>query len=241
MGSKEFIQGIPRYCLWLKDAPPEDLRRMPHVTRRIRLVAAHREESPREATQNLPPAHFGEDRQPSRRYLMIPSASSERRAYIPMGFQEPDVIASNLCLTIEDATMYDFGILSSVMHMAWVRTVAGRLESRYRYSNQIVYNNFPWPQNVSDSARQRVITCANEIIAARARYRDSTLADLYDPDVMPQPLRQAHHDLDRAVDACYRRAAFESEIQRTIFLLELFRSLDVPLVRVATRRRRAGR
>lgn len=240
MGSKEFIQGKVRYCLWLKDARPEDLRRMAHVTRRIRLVAAHRSQSDREATRDLPPSLFGEDRQPTRPYLMIPSASSERRVYIPMAFQEPEIIASNLCLTVEDATMFHLGVLSSSMHMAWVRTVAGRLESRYRYSNQIVYNNFPWPQDVNDASRQRVVSCANGVIEARQQYPDSTLADLYDPDVMPQSLRQAHRELDRAVDLCYRRAAFDSEMQRILYLFDLYRTLDAPLARVRQRRRKGN-
>jgi hypothetical protein len=239
-GSKEFLQGGVRYCLWLKGADPQQLRRMPLVTRRIRLVAAHRAASLRETTQALPPSLFGEDRQPTRRYLMIPSVSSERRAYIPMEFQEPEVVASNLCLTVEDATMFHFGVLSSEMHMAWVRTVAGRLESRYRYSNQIVYNTFPWPQEVSDAAHRRVTQCAEAVLAARRAHPNATLADLYDPDVMPAPLATAHRSLDRAVDACYRRAGFDSEIQRVIYLFELYRQLDAPLVRIAGRRRRGA-
>ena len=237
-GSREFIQGGLRYCLWLKDANPQELRRMPNVTRRIRLVAAHRAASQRETTQGLPPSMFGEDRQPTRRYLLIPRVSSERRIYIPMDFQEPDIIASDACLTVEDATMFHFGVLSSEMHMAWVRTVAGRLESRYRYSNQIVYNTFPWPQEVSETAHRRVTQCAEAVLAARRARPDATLADLYDPDVMPAPLAQAHRALDRAVDACYRRAGFDSEIQRVIYLFELYRQLDAPLVRVSGRRRR---
>jgi hypothetical protein len=235
-GSKEFIQGGARYCLWLKDADPQELRRMPLVVRRIRLVAEYRARSVRETTQGLSPFLFGEDRQPTRQFLMIPSVSSERRKYIPMDFQKPRVVASNLCLTIEDATMFHFGILSSEMHMAWVRTVAGRLESRYRYSNQIVYNTFPWPQEVSDTAHRRVTKCAEAVLAARRVRPDATLADLYDPDVMPAPLTQAHRALDRAVDACYRRVGFDSEIQRIIYLFELYRRLDAPLVRIIGRR-----
>jgi hypothetical protein len=237
-GSKEFIQGEVRYCLWLKDANPQELRQMPNVTRRIRLVAAHRTESRREATQGLPPSLFGEDRQPTRRYLMIPRVSSERRTYIPMDFQDPEVIASDACLTIEDATIFHFGILTSEMHMAWVRTVAGRLKGDYRYSNQIVYNTFPWPQDVSETAHHRVTECAEAVVAARRAYADLTLADLYDPDVMPERLARAHHSLDRAVDACYRRAGFDSEIQRVTYLFELYRRLDAPLVKMSGRRRR---
>jgi hypothetical protein len=155
-----------------------------------------------------------------------------------MGFQEPEVIASNLCLTVEDATMFHFGVLSSQMHMAWIKTVAGRLESRYRYSNQVVYNTFPWPQNVSETAHRRVIECAEDVLTARRAFPNATLADLYDPDVMPEPLSLAHRALDRAVDACYRRAGFDSEIQRVIYLFELYGQLDAPLVRISGRRRR---
>jgi hypothetical protein len=156
-----------------------------------------------------------------------------------MAFQEPDVVASNLCLTVEDATIFHFGVLSSEMHMAWIRTVAGRLEARYRYSNQIVYNTFPWPQDISDAAHRRVTECAEAVLAARRAHPNATLADLYDPDVMPVTLTQAHRSLDRAVDACYRRAGFDSEIQRVIYLFELYGRLDAPLVRVSGRRRRA--
>jgi hypothetical protein len=124
------------------------------------------------------------------------------------------------------------------MHMAWVRTVAGRLKGDYRYSNQIVYNTFPWPQDVSETAHHRVTECAEAVVAARRAYADLTLADLYDPDVMPERLARAHHSLDRAVDACYRRAGFDSEIQRVTYLFELYRRLDAPLVKMSGRRRR---
>jgi hypothetical protein len=152
--------------------------------------------------------------------------------------QRPSVVASNACLTVEDATMFHFGVLTSEMHMAWIRTVAGRLKGDYRYSNQIVYNTFPWPQEVSETAHRRVSQCAEAVLAARRARPNATLADLYDPDVMPAPLAQAHRSLDRAVDACYRRAGFDSEIQRVIYLFELYRQLDAPLVRVSGRRRR---
>jgi hypothetical protein len=237
VGSKEFIQGMVRYCLWLKDADPQDLRRMPQVTRRIRLVASYRTASTRTTTQSLPPSLFGEDRQPTRRYLIIPSVSSERRTYIPMAFQEPDIIASNLCLTVEDATVFQFGVLSSVMHMAWVRTVGGRLKGDYRYSNRIIYNTFPWPQNIVEANHRRVTEAAESVLAARSKFPNASLADLYDPDVMPDVLARAHRALDRAVDACYRRTPFDSEIQRAIYLFEQYGRLDAPLARPNRRRR----
>lgn len=162
VGSREFINGIERYCLWLKGASPNELRRLPHVLRRIEAVAQHRRESDREQTRNLSatPTLFGEDRQPESRYILIPSASSENRRYIPIGFMEPEVIASNLCLTIAGGDLFTFGVLTSSLHMAWVRTTAGRLKGDYRYSNKIVYNNFPWPREVTDRARQRVVDAA---------------------------------------------------------------------------------
>ncbi len=183
VGSNEFIKGIQRYCLWLRGASPAELHRLPQVLRRVQRVAEHRRESPREQTQDLAatPTLFGEDRQPDTRYILIPSASSERRNYIPIGFMEPEVIVSNLCLTIQGGDLYTFGVLTSALHMAWVRTVGGRLEGRYRYSNNVVYNNFPWPRQVSDRQRQRVVNAAQEILDARARYPDSTFTVLYDP------------------------------------------------------------
>lgn len=240
LGSHEFINGERRYCLWLKNADPAVLRRMPHVMHRVRLVAQHRNDSDRETTRDLAaqPTLFGEDRQPNTRYLMIPSVSSERRRYIPMGFQQPEVIASNLCLTVEGADLFHFGVLSSAMHMAWVRTVAGRLKGDYRYSNKIVYNNFPWPMEVTDPARQRVVDCAQDVLNARSRFPEQTLADLYDPDVMPIDLVNAHRGLDRAVDACYRRAAFGSDLERVQYLFELYGRLTAPLTATARRVRR---
>ena len=174
----------------------------------------------------------------------------------------PEVIASNLCLIIPNATLYHFGILSSTMHNAWMRTVCGRLESRYRYSAGIVYNNFPWPQTPSDvgagharevpenkniagmarSYRDRVETAAQAVLDARAQFPQSTLADLYDPLTMPPVLVKAHQALDRAVDACYRKAAFTSDAQRVEFLFERYQQLTslLPMEKKPVRRKRQG-
>ena len=232
LGSEEFINGINRYCLWLRDVNPAELRRMPHVLARVDAVRQHRQHSERAQTRELAatPSLFGEDRQPDVRYLLIPSVSSERRRYIPMALMEPNVIASNLCLTVSGADMFHFGVLSSAMQMAWVRLVAGRLEGRYRYSNQIVYNNFPWPQNASERQRQRVVDAADIVLTTRARYPGTTLADLYDPLTMPPDLVQAHEALDRAVDLCYRAAAFGSEAERQESLLRLYSGYSAPLM-----------
>jgi hypothetical protein len=240
VGSREFINGIERYCLWLKGASPIELRRLPHVLRRIEAVAQHRRESDREQTRNLAatPTLFGEDRQPESRYILIPSASSENRRYIPMGFVEPEVIASNLCLTIAGGDLFTFGVVTSSLHMAWMRTVAGRLEGRYRYSNNIVYNNFPWPREVTDRARQRVVDAAQRLLDVRARYSDATLADLYDPLTMPPDMRGAHEELDRATERCYRQTAFASESEQLEYLFALYSEYVAPL---AAPRRRTGR
>jgi len=150
----------------------------------------------------------------------------------------PEVIASNLCLTIEGATLYHLGVLSSTMHMAWVRTVAGRLKGDYRYSNQIVYNNFPWPPDASDRQQQSVIDAADEVLLARANHPDSTLADLYDPLTMPGDLVRAHERLDTAVDRRYRTRPFGSEAERVNFLFDLYSRLRAPLVGQRARRAR---
>ena len=240
VGSKEFINGIERYCLWLKGASPADLRRLPHVLRRVQQVAEHRRNSPRDQTQILAatPTLFGEDRQPESRYILIPSASSENRRYIPIGFMEPDFIASNLCLTIAAGDLFTFGVLTSSLHMAWMRTVAGRLEGRYRYSNNIVYNNFPWPREVSEGSRQRVTNAAQRVLDARTRYPESTLADLYDPLTMPPDLQSAHTGLDRAVERCYRPAAFSSESEQLEYLFSLYSEYVAPLAAPQRRGRR---
>jgi hypothetical protein len=231
VGSQEYINDEGRWCLWLVEAPPDSLRRMPELKRRVQRVRDHREASKRETTRGLAstPALFGENRQPRHRYLVIPSVSSANRPYIPIGFLGAQVIASNLCLTIEGASLFHFGVLTSAMQMAWVRQVCGRLKSDYRYSAKLVYNNYPWPQDATDAKRERVESAAQGVLAARAQFPDATLADLYDPLAMPQALRKAHDALDRAVDRCYRRQPFTSERQRLEFLFNLYEQLVAPL------------
>lgn len=216
------------------------------VMDRVDAVAVHREKSKRQTTRNLAvsPASFAEIRQPKTRYLLIPSVSSERRRYIPIGFMSPDVIASNLVLLVPGAELYHFGILSSIMHMAWVRRVGGRLKSDYRYSNKIVYNNFPWPEP-SEAKRARVEEASRRILDLRVELGDGRggflpsrkkdghsvcLADLYDPLAMPAKLLKAHRALDRAVDLCYRPQRFDSERQRVEFLFALYEKLTAPLI-----------
>lgn len=227
LGSHEFINGEERWCLWLKGASPSDLRQMPRVLQRVEKVRLHRSGSTRPTTRDLAkaPALFGEDRQPKTQLLLIPSVSSEGRPYIPMGFIEPEIIASNLALMVPGATLYHFGVLSSAMHMAWVRQVCGRLKSDFRYSNKLVYNNYPWPTEATEKQKQAVEKAAQGVLDARAAFSDQTLADLYDPLAMPKLLRDAHRELDRAVDRCYRAAAFDSDRQRVEYLFGLYERL----------------
>ncbi len=243
VGSEEFINNIERWCLWLIGIKPEELRSMPLVLERVEAVKQHREESSRATTRELAlsPSLFGEIRQPdSGNYLLIPSTSSERRSYIPIGFLSSDIIATNANHIIPQATLYHLGVLSSAMHMAWVRSVAGRLESRYRYSNQIVYNNFPWPNDPSEKQVAAIEQAAQAVLDARTARPESSLADLYDPVAMPPDLRKAHQTLDRAVDAAYGRRNFALDAERVAFLFELYHQYTslLPAPEAPARRRR---
>ena len=201
VGSDDFINGKFRYCLWLKDATPSELRKLPQVMKRVEAVREFRLSSVKEATRLAAntPAFFMEIKQPEGKYLIIPATSSEKRDYIPLGYLSQDVIASNAANFISNATLYHFGVLTSSVHMAWMRTVCGRLEMRYRYSAAIVYNNFPWPETTSPEIEKT----AQAILDARALYPDSSLADLYDPLTMPTELRKAHAANDAAVLKAY--------------------------------------
>ena len=230
-GADEFINGIPRYCLWLLEIEPSELRKLPEVTRRVEEVRKMRLASKAATTRRLAdePTRFAQIAHTGDPYLLIPGVSSEKRPYIPIGFIDRETIASNLVQIVPNATGYEFGFLSSIMHMAWVRQFCGRLESRFRYSKDIVYNNFPWPQDVDSKARGAVETAAQAVLDARATHPKSTLADLYDPLAMPPNLRAAHNDLDKAVDRCYRKQPFTSERERVEFLFELYQKLAAPL------------
>ena len=243
-GPDEFIKGKKRFCLWLVDAAPNELRGLPEVMRRIELVREERAKSKRATTIELAktPSLFGEIRQPTKRYLAIPKTSSERRMYIPMAFLQPTVIAGTDIFTIPDATAFHFGIITSHMHMAWVRYVCGRLKSDYRYSAGIVYNNFPWPEAVTSEQKAAVERDAQAVLDARAQFPESTLADLYDPVAMPPLLAKAHADLDRVVDRCYRKEPFPSDRARVEYLFRLYEQLTAPLIVGAKpkRRKKAG-
>lgn len=203
-GSQEFINRKPRYCLWLGDCPPNELKKMPQCMKRVEAVRAFRAASRRSSTKKLAqyPTRFQTENMPKGTYIVIPEVSSERRRYVPMGFMTPDILCSNLVKVMPHATIYHFGILQSNVHMSWMRAVAGRLEMRYRYSKDIVYNNFPWP-NPTPEQKERIEKTAQGILDARAIYPDSSLADLYDPLTMPPELRKAHQKNDAAVMQAY--------------------------------------
>ncbi|GMV27763.1 MAG: hypothetical protein AMXMBFR58_37940 [Phycisphaerae bacterium] len=230
LGADEFLNGGPRFCLWLVDCPPANLRSMPAVLERVEAVRRMRLASKAPSTRKFAdtPSVFAQIAHREVPYLFVPGVSSEKRAYIPMGFMEPSTVASNLAMIVAGASVYHFGVLSSAMHMAWVRQFCGRLESRYRYSKDIVYNNYPWPE-ATDKQQAAVAAAAEHVLAVRDTFKGQTLADLYDPLAMPKTLRDAHKDLDRAVDKCYRAAPFITERQRVEYLFDLYQKLVTPL------------
>ncbi len=225
MGAEEYINNIPRFCLWLLDANPSDLKMLPNVLSRIESVKNFRRASKKDATKKWAssPTRFVEVRQPDSDYIIIPRHSSENRDYVPIGFVGKEVIVNDAVQIIPNATLYHFGILTSTMHMAWMRYVCGRLKSDYRYSKDIVYNNFPWP-NPSDRQKLDIEEAAQAVLDARAKFPDSSLADLYDPDLMPPDLVKAHNKLDRLVEKAYGKS-FVDDAERVAFLFEEYRKL----------------
>lgn len=204
VGAEEFINNKERYCIWLKNVEPSIYKSNPIIMEAIKNVKELRENSNREATKKLAitPYLFGEIRQPDTDYLMVPRVSSEKRRYVPIGFLSKDYIATDATQIVSNATLYTFGVLTSNVHMAWMRTVAGRLEMRYRYSAKIVYNNFPWC-NPTEEQKKKIEKTAQSILDARALYPNSSLADLYDELTMPKELRKAHQENDKAVMEAY--------------------------------------
>ena len=245
----EFINHISRWCLWLENVSPTELRAMPQVAKRVAAVKKFRQASKRAKTQQMAdfPASFGEPRQPKVKYLAIPKVSSERRDFIPIDFLDPDVIAGDKVFTMPGATLFHFGVLTSRMHMAWMRTSCGRLKSDYSYSNTIVYNNFPWPTleekqatasvktaqpAPKKGAKQAVESAAQAVLDARAQFPGSSLADLYDPLTMPPALVKAHQKLDAAVDKAYEqhgalpgKRSYKNDAERVAYLFELYQRL----------------
>ncbi|MGH8441553.1 MAG: class I SAM-dependent DNA methyltransferase [Nevskiaceae bacterium] len=247
LGSEEFINGSERWCLWLVDTPPDVLRTMPSVATRVAKVREHRLDSRRPTTIKLAnvPRLFGEIRQPVSDYLLIPSVSSERRTYAPIGFMPAATIASNLVFVVSSASRFHFGAIASAMHMAWVRAVCGRLESRYRYSAGIVYNNFPWPVDATEQHKSAIEKAVRDVLDSRTQFPNSSLADLYDPLTMPPELLRAHLALDRAVDAAYLpsggKRTYVSDAERVAFLFELYQKLTSLLPSSKPKKTRRGR
>lgn len=247
LGSEEFINGIERWCIWLADANPNQWRHLGPIRDRVQRVREFRLASRKGKTveQAETPYLFGELRQPKTDYLAVPEVSSENRRYIPMAVVPATVIASNLLYTVPNASMYTFALLTSQMHMAWVRYVAGRLKSDYRYSAGLVYNNFPWPVSATADQRRAVEAAARDVLSARSRVAGATLADLYDPISMPTALGKAHAALDRLVDRCYRRESFANDRTRVELLFQLHDQLTAPLIpemaRAAKPKKRSAR
>lgn len=256
LGADEFLNGYERWCLWLGDCPPAELRAMPESMKRVQAVKTFRLASKSAPTRKLAatPTRFHVENMPHGTSIVIPKVSSERREFIPFGFEQPTTFCSDLLFMLPNGSLLHFGILSSTMHNAWVRAVCGRLESRYRYSAAIVYNNFPWPFHTPDSeqnqppvavqqAQSAIESAAQAALEARAQFPGSSLADLYDPLTMPPALLRAHQKLDAAVDKAYQLAGgpkgYKNDADRVAFLFTLYQRLTslLPAAPAVKRRR----
>ena len=233
VGAQEYLQGRKRWILALQEASPNVLKELPNIQRRMALVRDYRSRSKRKSTLAIAdfPTRYNIEVLPRVPFLVIPETSSERRKYVPIGWLQPPIIPSNAIRLLENATLIDFALLTSTMHMAWMRHVGGRLESRYRYSIGLVYNTFPTPPSFisGNTNLSKLEPLAQAVLEARDVHTDATLADLYDPDLMPPNLRRAHQALDRAVDRLYRRTGFSSERERIEYLFMLYEKMCTPL------------
>jgi hypothetical protein len=240
VGSKEFINVIDRRILAFDGVPPHELRSMPAVMERIAAVREFRRKSISPQTQEMAhtPTRYHVTVIPNRPFLVIPESSSERRQYVPIAWLKPPTIPSNLVKVLLDADLWHFGILTSSVHMAWLRMIGGRLKSDYRYSVGIVYNPFPWPE-ATDQQKTKIRNLADAVLAARVQHPNSTLADLYDIDAMPPNLRRAHGALDDAVDKLYRSTAFMGDRDRAEHLFGMYEKMLTPLTSAATAHRGA--
>jgi hypothetical protein len=220
----ELINNVARWCLWLHRVPPEKIKKIPCLLKRIEAVRNKRLSSTRKATRQLAstPYLFGEIRQPKVNYIALPAVSSETRKYVPIEILNPEIIAGNKVFTIPDSNLYYFGMLTANMHMTWMRHISGKLKSDYNYSNLLVYNNFPWPKNPTEAQKQKIEKLAQDVLDTRKKYPQSSLADLYDPLTMPPDLVRAHKELDKAVDKAYRPEPFETEQDRIEYLFNLY-------------------
>ena len=224
LSAKEFLNNENRWCFWLNDINPSDLKSLPETSKRVQNVKDYRNKSSRLATKKLAdfPTLFGENRQPNSDFILIPRVTSENRKFIPIGFFDKNSIVSDTCLSVTNGTLFHFGVLMSSMHMAWVKTVCGRLKSDFRYSNEIVYNNFPWPENPSEKQIKAIEEKAQKVLNVRLSFPNNSLADLYNIKSMPPTLTKAHNELDKAVDATYRTTPFISEANRMVYLFDLY-------------------
>lgn len=213
-GAKEYLENKPRYCLWLKKCPPDELRKMPECLKRIEAVRKYRSESRSAGTRAIAntPLSFHVENISDTDFLLIPAITSEKRLYIPIGFMPKEVMCSNRVFMMPNATLYHFGVLSSIVHNAWNRAVCGRLEMRYNYSKDVVYNNFPWP-TPTDRQKLAIEKAAQAVLDVRNAFPNSSPSDLYDPNTMPSDLVKAHEKLDKAVIKAYNKEwKTESEI-----------------------------
>jgi hypothetical protein len=231
LSGDEFINGRNRWILYLADIDPSEIRNLKLVKERIESVAKYRASSLKLQTKEASktPTLFTEPRQPKSDFLLIPRTSSENRRYLPLGFYTKDFIVNDSCTALPDASKYHFGILSCEMHTCWVKYTCGRLKSDFRYSNSIVYNNFPWPENPSEKQIKTIEEKAQSVLDSRAAYPNRSLADLYNPLMMPEILVKAHNELDKAVDLAYRSQPFTSEANRMVFLFELYEKYTADL------------
>ena len=233
IGGDEYINGFHRWILYLAESSPSELRNLPEVLERVRLVREYRASSRRPSTVAMSayPTKVGVDERLSQPFLVLPNTSSERRDYIPIGWLTPEVVANQKLRILPNATLIDFALLTSTMHMAWMRAVTGRMKSDYMYSVGIVYNTFPTPASFGDVSLDlsKLEPLAQAILDARSAHPEATLSDLYDPDLMPPNLRRAHQALDRAVDRLYRRSGFTSERERIEQLFMLYEKIRAPL------------
>ena len=243
VGAREYLRGGKRWILALHDASPAMLARLPRVRERIAAVRAYRADSKSKPTQQLAetPTVYHVNVLPFAPFLVLPEVSSERREYVPIGWLEPPAIPSNKLRLLLDATLADFALLTSAMHMAWMRAVTGRMKSDYMYSVGVVYNTFPLPSGFADMDTSALEPLAQAVIDARSAHPDATLAELYDPNLMPPNLRRAHQVLDRAVDRLYRRKRFKSERERVEYLFALYERMQAPLAAAVAGRRRVRR
>ncbi len=254
LGAEEFLNNLPRFCLWLKDSTTADRTKSPEIKKRTEAVKKMRLASPKIPTQKLAetPYLFGEIRQTDQPYLLIPRVSSEQRKFVPIGYFESSVICGDANFMLPNASLYEFGLLCSTFHNAWMRTVCGRLKSDYRYSNTIVYNNFPFPdeknlnqnenilKKVKKNQKNAISTAASAVLEARIieqkrceeKGQKFSLAIMYSANNMPEELLKAHKKLDAAVDSAYNFTGKKDDAARVAFLFEKYQELVAPLVDV---------